>query len=441
MVSGGQARPDGSDEMARVCHICEKEYPDDVTVCPDDGASTSPHGTAREPAKDAFIGKMVGSYKITRALGKGGMGAVYAGEHPAIGSKVAIKFLHPQYAADKNVVTRFFNEARAVNMINHQNIVQVVDYAFFEDKAPFFVMEYLGDGYSMSKLVGAAVDLNVQGPILLQLCDALAAAHEKGIIHRDLKPDNIYLAIRGGRKHFVKIMDFGIAKLTADAGSGQTQTGMVMGTPHYMSPEQAGGKVSSIGPGSDIYSLGIMMYQMATGQVPFAGDAFGEVIAGHLFLEPAPPRSLNPKLPEDWEQIILKSIAKKPEERWPSMRHLAQAVSDSMKKHGLAFELPLADGSGATSSPGMSMPTPAPTAMARGTIAPQIGGTKMLSPAERAAMGDRKGAAPARNMGARIAVMVIAFLIGAALPIALVKGKVIKLGSATAQAAPAPAGP
>jgi serine/threonine-protein kinase len=330
--------------MARICHICEKEYGDDVTVCPDDGGTTSPVGAARPPKEDPLLGRMVGSYKIMKALGKGGMGAVYYGEHPAIGSKVAIKFLHPQFAADKNVVTRFFNEARAVNLINHQNIVQVVDYAFLDEKAPFFVMEFLGEGYAMTKLVGEPVDLNVQGPILLQLCDALAAAHEKGIIHRDLKPDNVYLAVRGGRKHFVKIMDFGIAKLTADAGSGQTQTGMVMGTPHYMSPEQAGGKVSAIGPGSDVYSLGIMMYQMATGAVPFAGSAFGEVIAGHLFLEPTPPRQLNDKIPEDWEQIILKAIAKKPEERWASMRHLAQAVSDSMKKHGLAFELPLADG-------------------------------------------------------------------------------------------------
>jgi tRNA A-37 threonylcarbamoyl transferase component Bud32 len=220
---------------------------------------------------DELIGRTVGSYQVVKVLGKGGMGAVYMAEHPVIGSRVAIKFLHPQYATDRKIVDRFFNEARAVNVIGHDNILKILDLDVTEDNRHYFVMEFL-NGKPLQDLVvpDIPVPLQAGGPILLQVCEALQAAHDHGIIHRDLKPDNVYLTVHKGKKNFVKVVDFGIARVTDDKGAstGKTQTGMVMGTPAYMSPEQAGGMTARIDARSDIYSLGCMMFQMATGKLP-----------------------------------------------------------------------------------------------------------------------------------------------------------------------------
>lgn len=329
----------------RYCTVCNKEYDDTVTVCPDDGTQTEAEGASRTMVVEAdpLIGRMVGSYKISKMLGKGGMGAVYAAEHPAIGSKVAVKFLLEQFAKDKSVVTRFFNEAKAVNLINHDNIVKVTDYSYLDDKLPYFVMEMLDDGYELGKLP-IPTPVETAGPIVLQICDALAAAHRNSIIHRDLKPDNVFLSVRNGRKHYVKLMDFGIAKLTGDASQGQTQTGMVMGTPHYMSPEQASGMTSDIDQRSDVYSLGVMMYQMATGHLPFKGQSFAETLVAHIAQPPKPPREWLPSIPEEWERVILKTLEKKKEDRYQTTRELAHDVAEVMKALGCSFELPLADG-------------------------------------------------------------------------------------------------
>src|SRR3979411_2913967 len=232
--------------MSRTCPDCQNRYEDEIAHCPEDGLDLS-----KVPQDDELIGRSVGSYRVVKPLGKGGMGAVYMAEHPVIGSKVAIKFLHPQYATDKRIVDRFFNEARAVNVIGHDNILKIIDLNVTEDNRHYFVMEFL-HGRALQSLLknGAAVGLDVAGPILIQICEALEAAHRKGIIHRDLKPDNVYLITHKGKKNFVKVVDFGIAKLTdADgASTGKTQTGMVMGTPAYMSPEQGGGATKKIDP-------------------------------------------------------------------------------------------------------------------------------------------------------------------------------------------------
>ncbi|MBS2023415.1 MAG: protein kinase [Deltaproteobacteria bacterium] len=310
-----------------------------------------------EEEVDELIGRNIGSYIITKPLGKGGMGAVYAAEHPVIGSRVAVKFLHPQYATDKKIVDRFFNEARAVNVIGHDNILKIIDLNVTEDNRHYFIMEFL-IGRALQKLVedGNPVPLSEAGPILLQFCEALEAAHSHKIYHRDIKPDNVYLIVHKGRKNFVKVVDFGIAKLTGEGGAstGQTQTGMVMGTPAYMSPEQAGGMTNRIDARSDIYSTGCMMFQMATGKLPFPGSSFGEVLIGHLQLPPPNPRELNAEIPEAYEAVILKALSKKQEDRQQTMKELHDEIKAVMDEQGISAELPLADESEMPKSSGPS---------------------------------------------------------------------------------------
>ena len=327
--------------MSRTCPDCHNTYDDDVLHCPEDG-----RGLGDVPPLDELIGRTIGSYRVEKQLGKGGMGAVYLGFHPVIGSKVAIKFLHQQYSHDDKIVDRFFNEARAVNVIGHDNILKILDLNVTEDNRHYFVMEYL-QGRAVQNLLkqNVAIPLEVTGPILLQICEALEAAHGKGIVHRDLKPDNVYLISMKGKKNFVKVVDFGIARVTDEAGdsTGKTQTGMVMGTPAYMSPEQGSGQTNKIDGRSDVYSLGCMMYQMATGRLPFPGSNFGEVLIGHLQQRPPPLRELKPETPEAYQAIVLKCLEKKQEDRFQSMEELKLALEACMDQLGISRELPLDD--------------------------------------------------------------------------------------------------
>ena len=327
--------------MSRTCPDCHNTYDDDILHCPEDG-----RGLGDLPPVDELIGRSIGSYRVEKQLGKGGMGAVYLGFHPGIGSKVAIKFLHPQYAHDEKIVDRFYNEARAVNVIGHDNILKILDLNVTEDNRHYFVMEYL-QGRAVQNLLkhNIAIPLEVTGPILLQVCEALEAAHRKGIVHRDLKPDNVYLISMKGKKNFVKVVDFGIARVTDEAGesTGKTQTGMVMGTPAYMSPEQGSGQTSKIDGRSDVYSLGCMMYQMASGRLPFPGSNFGEVLIGHLQQKPPPLRELKPETPAAYEAIVFKCLEKKQEDRFQSMRELEEAIEACMEQLGISRELPLDD--------------------------------------------------------------------------------------------------
>src|SRR6476620_1582965 len=243
----------------------------------------------------SLIGKNIGNYLIKDKLGEGGMGAVYLGEHPLIGKRVAVKVLLEELAAKEDIVSRFFNEAKAVNDIGHQNIVDIVDFGKVKNDyggdVVYFIMEFL-DGESLAaRLRRTGLSFPETMHVMAQICSGLAASHKKGIVHRDLKPENLYLCPRGTDKNFVKILDFGIAKLTGDGGgSMKTRTGIVIGTPTYMSPEQCEGK-GLIAQRSAVYSLGVVMSALHSGRLPCPGEGFGEILVARLAKIPDPPSS------------------------------------------------------------------------------------------------------------------------------------------------------
>jgi len=280
------------------------------------------------------IGHTIGNYKITAKLGEGGMGVVYLAEHPVIGKKVAMKAIHPELSKNSDVVSRFVTEAKAVNQIGHEHIVDIADFGNTPDGEFYFVMEYL-QGESLSdrlrreNRLDAAAALSITG----QIADALNASHEQGIIHRDLKPENIFLCVnRGPGRDFVKVLDFGLAKLTLSDQkvSHKTRTGSVMGTPYYMSPEQCEGKIE-IDHRADIYSLGVLLFEMLTGKVPFGGDGYGEIIVKHVTMPPPSVRSINEALPEELDLILYRALAKDRDQRFQTMAEFEEALLDPQR--------------------------------------------------------------------------------------------------------------
>jgi len=268
-----------------------------------------------------MIGQLVGHYKVTRKIGDGGMGSVFEAVHETIGRRVAIKVLKPQFSKDKNVVTRFFNEARAVNIVSHPGVVGSFDYGEMPDGTAYIVMEYLEGEALSSRIKRTAGPFGFDAlRIGRQIGAALAAAHSKGIIHRDLKPDNVIIVpdseAPGGER--AKVLDFGIAKITADQQTtGLTQMGEVMGTPRYMSPEQCKGS-GQVDAKTDVYALGIILFIMLTGKPPFDAEGTGALMAMHIYHEPPRLREVEPKVPPKVEELVLQMLLKKADER-PAM--------------------------------------------------------------------------------------------------------------------------
>ena len=255
------------------------------------------------------------------------MGAVYLGEHPVIGRKVAIKVLHTALAADKDIVARFFNEARAIHLIAHPNIVEILDFGQTADGQPYFIMEYL-TGEALSERVARGPMPPPQvATIAEQMCRALGAAHAKGIIHRDLKPHNVQILEKDGAA-LVKILDFGVAKiLSAPDGSQsvKTRTGSLMGTPLYMSPEQCKG-AGLLDHRTDIYSLGVMIFEMLSGRPPFMAEGIGELFAKHMLEEPPNVLDVAPGTPPAMAAAVNKSLNKELDDRFPNMDEFRKAL-------------------------------------------------------------------------------------------------------------------
>ncbi|HEY5920408.1 MAG TPA: protein kinase [Kofleriaceae bacterium] len=333
-------------------------------VCAECGASQPVQGQCTADGSpllhigdDLLLGQTIGAYRIARLLGIGGMGRVYKGVHPQIGSRVAIKVLSRECSDRRDLVDRFFSEAKAVNLIRHESIVNVLDLATLPDGRPYIVMEYL-DGSPLAGIIEHAqrsavpVPLGGLARLVAEVLDALGAAHAKGIVHRDLKPDNIYVTPAGR----AKVLDFGIAKLQPELGGSATHTGSLLGTPHYMSPEQAAGR--PVDARADIYAIGVILFECATLHKPFVADSLFDLLRKHVEVPPPSPRAMRRDMPEALEHIIYTALAKLPEQRFNSAQAMSMALQHATM--GLAPEqwAPIVPANSSRSSSGGWQPTP-----------------------------------------------------------------------------------
>jgi serine/threonine-protein kinase len=341
------------------CPQCNTSVDPSQKFCPSCGTTlgsgSTDQGTPADAGPDPMIGQTLGGkYKVLRLLGEGGMGAVYEGEQ-TLGTtkrKVAVKTLHPHLSRDEKIKARFEREVGTIAELEHPNTIQVYDFGTTPEGILYIVMEFL-QGKSL------ADQLEKEGPmqpdrvsrIMEQITGSLAEAHGRGIVHRDLKPDNVVLVERAGKKDFVKVLDFGIAKRSKEEDKNEqklTQQGMVLGTPPYMSPEQFTGK--PIDSRSDIYSLAVMGYEMLTGKLPFKADTAWEWATQHMTQNPIPIESMaeGMRAPEPMRNAIRKALSKSPDDRF-------QTVSDFQDAFSGAKPVQMGTGTGAmaqVSSPG-----------------------------------------------------------------------------------------
>jgi serine/threonine-protein kinase len=306
-------------EERKLCVVCAKVYRADISVCPDDGSPLVFEAGATTGA--SRLGHVLGHYRLQRVIGEGGVGTVYEGEHVQLGRKMALKVLHPDGATGE-VIRRFFNEARAVNEIRHPNILEVEDFVTTDDGEHYLLMELLVGEDLRAKLSRDGVLPPEQvTQIGDQLASALSAVHGVGIVHRDLKPDNIYVCDNGE----CKLLDFGIAKFMTE-GQGVTRAGMTLGTPEYMAPEQIVAR-GAPGPRTDIYALGMVMYECLAGAPAFTATTTAGVLRGHISEQVVPPSQRRGQpVPAVLEAAILKCLEKDPEKRFADSFELREAL-------------------------------------------------------------------------------------------------------------------
>ena len=328
-----RARGAAKAPRAKRCPACEQMFSGEARFCPFDG-DTLIETTDYNPSADPLIGETIdGRYEVVDVIGEGGMGTVYEVRHVTLGRRFALKVLRRDIA-DAEHTARFLQEAKAAAAIGHPNIVAVSDFGEVRlggpDSAavPYFVMEFL-TGISLAALLRVEKTLSPQraAGILLQCASGLAAAHAAGVIHRDLKPDNVFLTPTA-EKEFVKLLDFGVAKMV---GQGRlTRAGMVFGTPHYMSPEQAAGQ--SVDHRADVYALGVILYECFAGHVPFEADTYMGVLTKHMFATPAPLSQVAPdsSMLGALGPIAMRCLAKSPADRYASMVEVAAAIEHAM---------------------------------------------------------------------------------------------------------------
>lgn len=337
----------------RVCPRCDHRSGDDGVFCPEDGARLVPDdGSETAAPGDPRVGMVVAErYRILRRIGEGGMGVVYEAEHIVLGKHVAIKVLRDDFARKSDLVERFKQEARSASIIGHENIIDVSDFGEMPGGGIFFAMELLrGEDLADVLKRERRLPLRRAVHIVSQVCRALHAAHQKGIIHRDLKPENVFLVHKDDRRDVVKVLDFGIAKMTTLDAEGRrlTQTGVIFGTPEYMSPEQARGQTLDLRV--DVYAAGVMLYEMLAGCAPFGGDSFMAVLTKHMFEQPPPMAEAAPDVatPPAVEAVVMKAMAKDRDQRYSTMLEMLEdlrAVAGERPDPARASTVPEADAS------------------------------------------------------------------------------------------------
>ena len=370
---------------------------------------------------DPFIGRDVlgGQFRILQKIGSGGMGSVYKALQPSMNRLVAVKILHPKLANRKDLVSRFRREASAMSHLAHPNTVKVFNYGELEDGSLYIAMEFLA-GRSLHQTVRKQGPLPVQRAlsILIQVCGALEEAHRKGIVHRDLKPENIFLCTDpSGQGDYAKVLDFGLAKVTErEMNPGSivlTQEGMVFGTPEFMSPEQAQGKL--LDPRSDIYSLAVILYEALTGKLPFHAKTPMEYIQHHVATRPIDLNKRVPGLvfPRQLEAVIAKCLQKKPDARYQTASEFADALK--------LVQAELTGGAGAapaasTAQPSQDPATPAVAPMGAAPVMPAAaaGAYPMIAVQQHAVAGSDQGGNTTKVI---VAVAMAGLLVGIALTV------------------------
>ena len=320
----------------KTCPTCGREYAETTTLCPADGAVLK-----RADGGDRLIGQVLaGKYRVEDKIDEGGMGCVYRATHVLMEKVVAVKVLHPALAADDKIVQRFTREAKAASRISHPHAINVTDFGESENGIVYLVMEYLR-GRTLKDVVraGGPMTLERTVEIVRQVAGALEAAHNEGVVHRDLKSDNIMLEEATGGD-WAKVLDFGIAKIQQTERSvhetdpGLTAPNLIIGTPQYMSPEQCS-QASDIDARSDIYSFGVIIYEMLAGHVPFAGDSPTAIMMKHI--QDAPPSILDERedLPEEVGRVVTRALAKRPEDRFQKVSELSLALAAAAEQSPL----------------------------------------------------------------------------------------------------------
>jgi serine/threonine protein kinase len=339
------------------------------------GHQTPPPGD-KPKGEGPYAGLVVDHrYVIEALLAEGGMGLVYRCRHQILGKKLAMKIIRADMAQVPEAPQRFLLEAKAASAIGNEHIIDIIDFGALPDGAAYLVMELL-EGLPLSALVDRQALLAPSRLVAIttQIAEALGAAHHAGIVHRDLKPDNVFLLDRKG-EDFIKILDFGVAQMAEARGNKLTQAGAVVGTPHYMSPEQCAGR--TVNHQSDIYALGVMMYELASGRVPFDGEHYLAVLNQHLQQPPPPFATLTPPPPvsAELERIIVKCLAKVPEQRYATM---ADLIGD-LARLTAAQSVPLTEPGAVSPKPGSStLLLPVPNEVAR-PVLPQGAAVKVKS--------------------------------------------------------------
>jgi serine/threonine-protein kinase len=297
------------------------------------------NGQSTLTAADPFVGRTLDDkYSVDERLGAGGMGTVYRARHLSMDRPVAIKFLHQRFVEDEAARNRFQTEARAAVKLRHPNAVSVTDFGQTAEGVVYIVMELL-EGHTLREILSRESPLETARAIslMLQTSAAVAAAHEAGIIHRDLKPSNILVTQSADQPAVVKVLDFGIATFTPDDDDEDVttvaQTSTVIGTPRYMSPEQYSG--NELTPAADVYSLGVILYEMLTGMVPFSGSTPAEIAQKHANLPPHSPHEIVAAIPEEVERIVLKALEKQPGDRFRNADEFHQRLLETAERLGL----------------------------------------------------------------------------------------------------------